>query len=179
METHYLKITPLVFLLLISRLWTNARADLVEDACSQVSTGNYDLCISSLRSDPSTNTSTDVKGLAYVMLGVLNANATAIVSRASELLNKTDESVIQQCLDDCAIGYSKVTADFIKLAYGFLNSSDYGSAVDQTSSMVETAEDCEDCFVGPPSVRKSPITAANNVFEKLATIAGDIIAILG
>ncbi|XP_057965545.1 cell wall / vacuolar inhibitor of fructosidase 2-like [Malania oleifera] len=154
-----------------------ARADLIEDSCKN--TYNYTLCVSTLRSDPSTSNSTiNVKGLAYVMLKVLNANNTKILAEVSHLLNTTKDPLAIQCLHICFTDYM-VNKDFIQHAYDFLNSSEYALTRSETAFLADGAIDCESAFTEPPIAIKSPLTTANDVFKQLAYIASGIINILG
>ncbi|XP_057964879.1 cell wall / vacuolar inhibitor of fructosidase 2-like [Malania oleifera] len=177
MESKYLRLALLLFVLAISHFFVMARADLIKDSCKN--TYNYTLCVSTLRSDPSTSNSTiNVKGLAYVMLNVLNANNTKILAEVSHLLNTTKDPLAIQCLQRCFSDYT-VNKDFIRTAYSLLNSNNYGDANSQMAFAADEAIDCESSFTEPPIAIKSPLTTTNNVFEQLAYIIADIINILG
>ncbi|XP_057965544.1 cell wall / vacuolar inhibitor of fructosidase 2-like [Malania oleifera] len=140
-----------------------ARADLIEDSCKN--TYNYTLCVSTLRLDPSTSSSTiNVKGLAYVMLKVLNANNTEILAKVSHLLNTTKDALAIQCLHQCFSDYM-VSKDFIGNARSYLDTNNYGEANGEMAFAADQAIDCESAFTGPPNAIKSPLTIANDVFE--------------
>lgn len=67
----------------------------------------YDLCVSSLRSNPASPTA-DTKGLALIMVGVSVTNATATSSFLSSLAasTTTGDPAMVKLLRDCANKYS-------------------------------------------------------------------------
>ncbi|XP_021899932.1 cell wall / vacuolar inhibitor of fructosidase 2 [Carica papaya] len=82
-------------------LLANGDSDLIQKTCK--TTKYYDLCVSSLKSDP-TSLKTDAKGLALIMVGIGLANATAtstyLSSRQLSLANDTNlKKVIKECAD--------------------------------------------------------------------------------
>ncbi|WVZ22635.1 hypothetical protein V8G54_001179 [Vigna mungo] len=97
------------FLLLLAHLQPEAlvKGDgtLIKKTCKN--TDYFDLCFSSLKSDPS-STNADPKGLAVIMVGIGMANATSTslyLSSQTQLLGTANDS-IKRVLKECAEKYT-------------------------------------------------------------------------
>ena len=81
----------------------NGDAGLIQKTCK--TTKYYDLCVSSLKSDP-TSVNSDTKGLAMIMVGVGMANATATSTfLSSQLLSTTNDTILKKVLKECSDKY--------------------------------------------------------------------------
>ncbi|PKI42260.1 hypothetical protein CRG98_037376 [Punica granatum] len=115
-------VLPLLLLLSITIPLVSARGSPTSTPASPITTPNpvptlvqqickttkyYDLCISSLRADPSSPTA-DTKGLALIMVRVAVANATATSSflSSSAVSTSTGDPAMVKLLRDCADKYS-------------------------------------------------------------------------
>uniref|UniRef100_A0A803Q4Q2 Pectinesterase inhibitor domain-containing protein n=1 Tax=Cannabis sativa TaxID=3483 RepID=A0A803Q4Q2_CANSA len=82
----------------------NKLDDLIESTCKQ--TPNYNLCISSLQSDPRSSKATNVEGLGLQALDQCALNYGAILNgdipQATEAFTKGDFKFAQQGSDDAA-----------------------------------------------------------------------------
>ncbi|KAF7151109.1 hypothetical protein RHSIM_Rhsim02G0073200 [Rhododendron simsii] len=83
-----------------------------------------------------------------------------------------EDPVVKACLDVCASQYDDAIYDEIPEAIENLSKF----AADE---VIVGALTCEDTFNEEPDVRKSPLTADNNMLIQLATVAYKIIASLG
>ncbi|TKY60423.1 Cell wall / vacuolar inhibitor of fructosidase 2 [Spatholobus suberectus] len=97
-----------LFLLLLAHLQPHAfvkgDATLIKKTCKN--TKYYDLCFSSLKSDPS-SLNADPKGLAVIMVGIGKANATSTSSYlSSQLLGIANDSTLKRVLKECADKYT-------------------------------------------------------------------------
>lgn len=82
-----------------------ARVTLIQNTCKK--TKYYDLCVASLKSDP-TSQAADAKGLAAIMIGVAISNANATSSFLSSLVTSTtaNDPTTAKLLKDCADKYT-------------------------------------------------------------------------
>ncbi|GMI99361.1 CELL WALL / VACUOLAR INHIBITOR OF FRUCTOSIDASE 2, cell wall / vacuolar inhibitor of fructosidase 2 [Hibiscus trionum] len=103
----------------------NGDAGLIQKTCK--STKYYDLCVSSLESDPSSSNS-DTKGLAMIMVGVGMANATATSTfLSSQLFSTTNDTVMNKVLRECSDKYGHAAdalqasvQDFVSELYDYV-----------------------------------------------------------
>ncbi|KAI7983453.1 hypothetical protein LOK49_LG15G00081 [Camellia lanceoleosa] len=117
------------------------------------------------RSD-SRSVTADVKGLARIMLEVALAKATDTLKQVKNLLSKTSEPVLKECLTICASQYESVVEDSILNAIKNVG-LDNDEAIAYEDITISNASTCEDTFVEEPNPRKSPFTAGNNAVEHL------------
>ncbi|THF97627.1 hypothetical protein TEA_015692 [Camellia sinensis var. sinensis] len=132
-----------------------------------------DLCISTLRSD-SRSVTADVKCLACIMLEVALAKATDTLKQVKNLLSKTSEPVLKECLTICASQNESVVEDSIPNAIKNVG-LDNDEAIAYEDITISNASTCEDIFAEEPNPRKSPFTASNNAVEHLVASAEGII----
>ncbi|KAL7200290.1 hypothetical protein ACSBR1_032254 [Camellia fascicularis] len=120
----------------------------------------------------------DVKGLGCIMLEVAPVKATDTFKQVRNLLSKTSEPVLRECLAICASQYESIVEYDIPNAIKNVGLDNF-QAIDDGHSALNNASTCEDTFAEEPNPRKSPFTASNNVVEQLVTIAEGIIESLG
>ncbi|XP_027918475.1 cell wall / vacuolar inhibitor of fructosidase 2-like [Vigna unguiculata] len=119
------------FLLLLAHLQPEAlvKGDvtLIRKTCKN--TNYFDLCFSSLRSDPSSSDA-DPKGLAMIMVGIGMANATSTslyLSSQTQLLGTANDST-KRVVKECAEKYSYATNALQACAQDLANGAyDYAS----------------------------------------------------
>ncbi|KAE8735797.1 Cell wall / vacuolar inhibitor of fructosidase 2 [Hibiscus syriacus] len=100
-------------------------AGLIQKTCK--TTKYYDLCVSSLKSEP-TSADSDTKGLAMIMAGVGTANATATSTfLSSQLLTTTNDVIMKKVLRECSDKYAHATdalqasvEDFVSELYDYV-----------------------------------------------------------
>ncbi|XP_035551011.1 cell wall / vacuolar inhibitor of fructosidase 2-like [Juglans regia] len=85
-------------------IFVTGDANMIQETCK--STKYYELCLSSLKSDP-TSLNADTKGLAVIMVGIGMANATAASSfLSSQLLSTTNDTILKKVLKECVAKYA-------------------------------------------------------------------------
>ncbi|KAI3462377.1 hypothetical protein Pfo_019040 [Paulownia fortunei] len=85
-------------------LSAQGNSDLIQKTCKN--TKYYDLCVSSLKSDPS-SLKADTKGLVLIMVRVGMANATATNSYlSSQMLSVTNDTLMKKVMKECAEKYA-------------------------------------------------------------------------
>ncbi|KAJ1405058.1 Pectinesterase inhibitor domain [Sesbania bispinosa] len=107
--------------------FVNGDATLIKKTCKN--TKYYDLCFSSLKSDPS-SPKADPKGLAVIMVGVGMANATSTsFYLTSQLLDPAaSDSTLKRVLKECADKYSYASQALQDSAQDLANEAyDYAS----------------------------------------------------
>ncbi|ONI14781.1 hypothetical protein PRUPE_3G008000 [Prunus persica] len=82
-------------LFVLSQSRGSVSTDLVEETCHK--TTNYDLCVSSLKSDPRSSTA-DVKGLARIALDQTLTNSVDAQARIARLFNETSDEYTRKRL---------------------------------------------------------------------------------
>ncbi|XP_042521024.1 cell wall / vacuolar inhibitor of fructosidase 2-like [Macadamia integrifolia] len=155
-------------------------ATLIQQTCK--STKYYDLCVSSLRSYP-TSLKADTKGLAVIMVGIGMANATDTYSYlSSQLLCSPNDAATKKVLKLCSDKYS--------YAYDALQASlqDLGSdSFDYASIRVTAASDypnaCHNAFrpvrSPPPSMAyPAELARREEALKHLCDVALGIIDLL-
>ncbi|KAG6657382.1 hypothetical protein CIPAW_04G086900 [Carya illinoinensis] len=89
-------------------IFVTGDASQIQKTCK--STKYYELCLSSLKSDP-TSLNADTKGLAVIMVGIGMANATATSSFLSpQLLSTTNDTILKKDLIDESYDYAYMHA---------------------------------------------------------------------
>ncbi|KAE9460434.1 hypothetical protein C3L33_07692, partial [Rhododendron williamsianum] len=164
----------LLFLSLLFTLSCHSQADLIGDTCKK--TLFPDLCISTLRSNPS-SAAADVKGLARIMFYATAVKATATLNQVNVLLKKTNDVVLIECLENCASEYASALNDIFTANKNV--GSDIFAAKGVAADLIAEAQDCEGTFTDEPYKRKSPLTVENEVLRDLAATVIEIINTLG
>ena len=145
--------------------------NLIEQTCKQ--TPNYNLCVSSLKSDPKSATA-DVTGLALIMVKVLNTTATRTLIHINSLLHHSPSPKIKKALLSCADMYYNgiVTAD-VPVSIEALTKGDPKFADDSTLDAAKEATLCEEGFSG-----NSPLTVDNTNVNNVARVTEAIVKLL-
>ncbi|XP_048137543.1 cell wall / vacuolar inhibitor of fructosidase 1-like isoform X1 [Rhodamnia argentea] len=147
-------------------------ADLIDQTCRL--TPFYDLCISSLRSDPESGAA-DVRGLARIMAGSVLATASRTLDRIQELLGQAPDPETERPLAYCAELYIPVVKYTLPQAIEALGKGQLGFAVYGLSDAGKEAEECEKNLSGQGG---SPVTEGNELVRNLVDVAVAIIEIL-
>ncbi|KAM7462505.1 hypothetical protein LguiA_030626 [Lonicera macranthoides] len=143
--------------------------DLVEQVCK--TTTDPSLCLSTLRSNPRSSSS-DVKGLAHIMLEVSLRKGSDNFSQVKKLVQNAKDPIIKQCLDLCVMQYDLLIDD-VNEAIHYLESNSFRDANLHAGWAADGAETCENCFI--ELKRPSPLTEQNNLFVHLGDISLEII----
>ncbi|KAJ7955263.1 Pectinesterase inhibitor [Quillaja saponaria] len=152
-----------------SVLRRDENGDLIVQTCKQ--TPYYDLCVSSLQSNPQSS-NTDLKGLALIMVGNVQANATETLNYIEGLIKQTTDQQLEQALAFCAELYIQVVKFSLPQAADAVSDGRFGFANYGISDAVNEAVTCEKKFSG--SI-KSPLTDRNDSVHKFSDIAAAIL----
>ncbi|KAM7462494.1 hypothetical protein LguiA_030615 [Lonicera macranthoides] len=148
------------------------KVDLVEQVCK--TTMDPSLCMSTLRSNPRSSSS-DVKGLAHIMLEVSLNKGSDNFAQVKKLVGKATDPIVKQCLDDCVMQYDLLIYH-LNEAIHYLESNSFIEANSHASGAADDAETCENCFI--ELKRPSPLTDRNNLSAHLGGVSRDIIYLL-
>ncbi|TQD73173.1 hypothetical protein C1H46_041302 [Malus baccata] len=132
-------------------------ANLIDQTCKK--TPNYNLCVSSLKSDPR-SVKADVASLGFITVDIAKDKATDTANRINELLK---QSPSDQRLKTCATFYHTIlVADVPEASQGFKlgNPKFAGQGMNDAA---DAAEACEKEFSS-----KSPLTDKNKVVHDLS-----------
>ncbi|KAJ9181777.1 hypothetical protein P3X46_005835 [Hevea brasiliensis] len=157
-----------IFLLLTRFSFVQSDANMIAQTCKQ--TPFYNLCVSSLNSDPSSSKA-DVRGLALIMVNKVKAKATISLHLINQLSQKS--LGLKNPLSYCADNYDAILSADIPEALEALQKGDPKFAQDGVKDAANEANLCEAKFHG-----KSPLTKFNKVVHDTSAIAAPAIALI-
>lgn len=121
----------------------NGDAVLIQKTCK--TTKYYDLCVSSLKSDP-TSFDSDEKGLATIMVGVGMANATATSTfLSSQLFGTANHTILKKALKECSDKYGRA-ADALQASIQDFDSEMYDYAYMHVMAAADYPNACRNVF---------------------------------
>jgi pectinesterase inhibitor-like protein len=131
---------------------------------------HYEVCVSSLRSVPNSETS-DLKTLAGIALNLSATHAAKTLSYVYELKSSSgsNNGYMSHCLSDCAEEYSEALEN-LQDSGGALVNGDYDGVDNLVSAAMSDAETCEDGF-SDENVYSSPLSERNRYFSELCSNA--------
>uniref|UniRef100_A0A1D1YC55 Putative invertase inhibitor n=1 Tax=Anthurium amnicola TaxID=1678845 RepID=A0A1D1YC55_9ARAE len=153
-------------------------SDLIQRTCN--STTYFELCVSSLQSDPESSKAADVKGLSAIAVGLGISNATSTWAYASRLVSRGKvDAALGSKLRGCAGRYADAR-EALRSAMVALSVEDYDSACVHVSAAAGYADMCRSLFrLGPAAAYPAEMARREEALERLCTIALDIISLLG
>ncbi|GAB2289484.1 hypothetical protein Dimus_023794 [Dionaea muscipula] len=134
--------------------------DLIESTCKKTTAEYHDLCLSSLRSDPSSDEAEDVKALAIIMVHVGIANATATYNSLVSIINisvvakpkpERDTTTMKKVITICADKYSNANAS-LGSANEDLSMDNYDYASLHLAAAADYPNACHDAFKRYPGL---------------------------
>ncbi|XP_015867819.2 cell wall / vacuolar inhibitor of fructosidase 1 [Ziziphus jujuba] len=143
----------------------------IESTCKQ--TPNYDLCVSSLKSDPKSSTA-DVPGLALILVNKIKSQATKTLNHINSLLKRSPGAGKRRALDSCYSKYDAILKGDVPEAIEALTKGDYKFAEDGANDAANEANSCERGF----SSGSSPLTAMNKYIHDVSAIAAALVRTL-
>ncbi|XP_058077330.1 cell wall / vacuolar inhibitor of fructosidase 2-like [Magnolia sinica] len=151
--------------------------DLIQTTCNK--TNDYQLCISSLESDPRSSTA-DLNIFAKIMIELTLSNVTDTYSFIAKLINDTEiDHVLKICLYDCSAVYD-IGVNYLKDALTYLDLKAYIEVAKLVGSAGGEGVECDNMFKKPPVPKSpSPLTYRNEILEKLCSISKVIVSLLG
>jgi pectinesterase inhibitor-like protein len=155
--------------ILASTLLPLCSCDLIDSACK--GTPNYQLCVSTLRSNPKSH-SADITGLSLIMVDAVKDKATSALQIISKLEKLHPQK--KNAFRDCRFRYSVVQKYNVGEAVEALTKGDQKFAVDGMSDAAIEAQICEENFKPSPS----PMTKMNKAVQDLSLVAAAIIRLL-
>ncbi|KAB2021454.1 hypothetical protein E1A91_D07G144000v1 [Gossypium mustelinum] len=169
MKNSHISCLLFFYLLLVS-----ANSDLIQKSCYEASKGNpanikLDFCVSAFEGNPKAKAAYGVADLVLVSIETAIANATAIGSKISKLLdNKRVGMFARNCLKDCSELYS-LAGSSLEAGLDAFQAVDYGTANAEISAALDAPVTCEDQFKEKKGL-VSPLTKENNNFRQLTAI---------
>ncbi|KAK6924245.1 Pectinesterase inhibitor domain [Dillenia turbinata] len=135
-------IIPLL-LLTFPLIFASENSDLIKKTCK--TTKYYDLCVSSLKSDP-TSPKADTKGLATIMVGIGISNATSTYTYlSSQLLSTSNDTSMKKVLKECADKYSYAN-DSLQATIQDLGMENYDYAYTHVTAAQDYPNSCHNAF---------------------------------
>ncbi|KAJ7980421.1 Pectinesterase inhibitor-like protein [Quillaja saponaria] len=146
------------------------KANLIDQTCKK--TPYYALCVSSLQSDPRSKDA-DVRGLARILVDVMNSKATQTLKQISKLLQGSRVHRVKIALSDCAHSYYAILKADVPEAVEALDKGDFKFAEDGANDAAIEANSCERGFSG-----KSMLTQMNIQVHDVAEVLSAIVRLL-
>ncbi|KAM3319525.1 cell wall / vacuolar inhibitor of fructosidase 2-like [Capsicum chacoense] len=148
--------------------------DLIDDACHR--TGDFNLCVASLRTDPHSRTA-DIKGLTCIMMEMCLYKAKGISSQIERIIKQATDRGFKECLEICLKEFGLAIDNHLPYAIKQLDSGDYVDATYSLMGVDSSAETCENQFTDP-SVFTSPLTDVDAKFLNLTLVTGVLMSLL-
>ncbi|XP_047150355.1 cell wall / vacuolar inhibitor of fructosidase 2-like [Vigna umbellata] len=147
------KIFFLLFLLFLlyphQHACVNGDATLIQRTCKN--TKYYNLCFSSLKSDPS-SPNADPKGLAMIMIGIGMSNATSTSSYlSSKLLSPSNNTTLKRVIKECADKYT-YAGDALQASVEDLLNEAYDYAYMHITAAKDYPNACHNAFKRYPAL---------------------------
>ncbi|CAI9776184.1 unnamed protein product [Fraxinus pennsylvanica] len=139
--------------------------NLIKTTCRN--TPNYQLCISTLRADP-TSINEDVAGLGLIMVAAVKAKAKEAMEAIKKL--KVSGPELRNALNDCSGRYKAILVGDVPEAEKALQGNPKFAENGMADSSIEAIA-CEQNF----KKVKSPLTGLNNAMRDLSDVARAII----
>ncbi|XP_058077183.1 pectinesterase inhibitor-like [Magnolia sinica] len=172
MMSHLKYITLIISLLSILSIQphitsaTEPGIELIREACKD--SLYYDLCVSSLQSDPE-GLKADIAGLAAISIKVAHDNAVQTYKYITEVLNKTADALVQQFLNDCSENYSDAV-DQLGDSIGQVLDKMYGEVNVKVTAAMSDVDSCEQSAKEQPG-KASLLSQHNFELSKLCNNA--------
>lgn len=147
--------------------------NLIETTCKN--TPFYNLCYSTLKSDPRSSTA-DVSGLALIVAHSANAKAIATLSQISALLLSVKDPTLEKALEGCIESYNTIIQADIPVAIDAIEKHDPKFAVQSATDAGNEAQNCENNFAGKPP--NSLIFSGNKAVHDLSVVLQSIASLL-
>ncbi|KAI3996191.1 hypothetical protein MKX01_022685 [Papaver californicum] len=174
----------LVFLLLLSQNFSSAPyrhqqfatgdAVSIRNICK--TTNNNKLCVSSLKSNSSSLT-TDIRGLAVIMIGIGMGNATRTATYlSSQMLSNTNDVVMKKVLKECADKYTYAN-DALQSSLQDLSNMSFDYAFVDVTAAKDYPNGCHNAYRRFPGLAYPPEMARRE--EYLVQICDIALGIIG
>ncbi|XP_059644525.1 cell wall / vacuolar inhibitor of fructosidase 2 [Cornus florida] len=167
----------LLLILSIPVVFVSGDTNLIQKTCKN--TKYYDLCISSLKSNP-TSPKADTKGLAVIMVGIGMANATATSSYlSSQGLSTTNDTLMKKVLKECAAKYS-YAGDALQASLQDLAADSFDYAFMHAMAAADYPNACHNAFKRYPGLAYPPeLALREDGLKHICDVVSGIIDLLG
>ncbi|XP_022741980.1 cell wall / vacuolar inhibitor of fructosidase 1-like [Durio zibethinus] len=169
--TALLLILILEFLATTSVSVTKKGVDLIQETCKH--TGFFNLCVSSLRSDPRSSNA-DLEGLARISVEILQDKAKDTLTYVGNLFKHVSDPVLYRSYGSCIEYYRASVERQLPEAIDALASKNYVTSKNDAAAAATNVDSCEQQFAN-----KSPFNDRDKVVHDLALVASSIIGLLG
>ncbi|XP_022760929.1 cell wall / vacuolar inhibitor of fructosidase 1-like [Durio zibethinus] len=142
--------------------------NLIETTCKK--TPFFDLCVSTLKSDPRSSTA-DVAGLALIAADSVKAKALATLNQVTGLIKSATDPKLLKALNHCFDSYNNILQVDIAAAIQAIVKRDSKFAVNSATDAANKAQGCDNGFANPP---KSPISNGNKAVHDLSVVLESI-----
>lgn len=160
--------TILLFLLICFAFTSTSKEDLVSTTCKK--TLYFNLCISSLRSDPRSESS-GLDGLAVIALNLSIGKGVDMLSYINYLkseLASNGSPLMSSYLGDCLAVYSDAVQN-LQDSVQALNDKSFDTLRSLVSAAMTDSETCEDGFKEMMGSISSPLSEQNKYFSRLCS----------
>lgn len=164
MKTSISSTTFLVLFLAIQ-----VSADLIDDTCKKTPT--YDLCVTTLRSDPSSSKA-NLQGLALIAATKLQGIATITQNQIGALLGKATDPNLKLALNACKSAYHIILALELPPAIDAIKK---GNPTIAGQSTVDVPNETDKCRNG---IASTPVARNNKIVHDLGFVVLSIIRLL-
>lgn len=167
----------LLLLLLQHDNFASADSSLIQKTCK--TTKYYALCMSSLKSNP-TSLSADAKGLAAIMVGIATANATATSSYlSSKMLSSANDVNAKKVLKECADKYG-YAGEALQASLQDLAAESYDYASMHITAAADYPNACHNAFRRYPALAYPPeLARREDALKRICDVVLGIIDNLG
>ncbi|KAL6227982.1 PREDICTED: cell wall / vacuolar inhibitor of fructosidase 2 [Fragaria vesca subsp. vesca] len=163
----------MLFLLLQHDHFATADTSLIQKTCK--ATKYYALCMSSLKSNP-TSLTADGKGLAAIIVGIATANATATSSYlSSQVLSSANDANAKKVLKECADKYG-YAGEALQGSLQDLAAESYDYAYMHITAAADYPNACHNAFRRFPALVYPPELARRE--EALKRICSVVLGII-
>ncbi|KAG9459461.1 hypothetical protein H6P81_003969 [Aristolochia fimbriata] len=125
---------------------TEAGLGYIQFTCKN--TSEYDLCVSTLQSDPTSMTA-DLKGLLTNVLRATTAYGADVATKVTELSKTDQDPFLMQCYTDCSERYIDAV-DQIDDSVAALDSKGFDDVVAWVNAAIADVQTCEAGFLQKP-----------------------------
>jgi len=162
-----------LILFLAHYAFVNGDATLIKSTCKN--TKYYNLCFSSLKSNPS-SPNADTKGLAVIMVGIGMTNATSTSSYlSSKFLTPTNNTTLKRVLKECADKYN-YAGDSLQASVQDLANEEYDYAYIHITAARDYPNACHNAFKRVPDLVYPPeLATRENGLKHICDVAMGII----
>ncbi|GAV71687.1 PMEI domain-containing protein, partial [Cephalotus follicularis] len=150
-------------------LLTQCSADLIQSTCQK--TPMYNLCVSTLLSDPTSAKADNVSGLAHISANILMSKSKATLSQIQMWLKCANSPQLQKALQSCFSKYDTIVNYDLPMALSGIDLGNPKFAAEGLADGANEAQHCEESFNG----LKSPSLFQNKFVHDFSLVVTSIV----